>query len=54
MAQHVKQFLPGRDIMAEARALERPMGASLKSAARYLAYELGDKHIRVNAVSPEP
>ena len=28
--------------------------AALESAVRYLAYELGDKHIRVHAVSPGP
>ena len=30
------------------------MKAALESAVRYLAYELGDKHIRVHAVSPGP
>ncbi len=31
-----------------------PVKAALESAVRYLAYELGDKHIRVHAVSPGP
>ena len=31
-----------------------PVKAALESAIRYLAYELGDKHIRVHAVSPGP
>jgi enoyl-[acyl-carrier protein] reductase I len=31
-----------------------PVKAALESAVRYLAYELGDKDIRVHAVSPGP
>jgi enoyl-[acyl-carrier protein] reductase I len=31
-----------------------PVKAALESAVRYLAYELGEKHIRVHAVSPGP
>jgi enoyl-[acyl-carrier protein] reductase I len=31
-----------------------PVKAALESAVRYLAYELGDKRIRVHAVSPGP
>ncbi|MBM6595264.1 enoyl-ACP reductase FabI [Microvirga pudoricolor] len=31
-----------------------PVKAALESAVRYLAYELGDRHIRVHAVSPGP
>ena len=31
-----------------------PVKAALESAVRYLAYELGDQHIRVHAVSPGP
>jgi enoyl-[acyl-carrier protein] reductase I len=31
-----------------------PVKAALESAVRYLAFELGDKHIRVHAVSPGP
>lgn len=31
-----------------------PVKAALESAVRYLAYELGDKHITVHAVSPGP
>jgi enoyl-[acyl-carrier protein] reductase I len=31
-----------------------PVKAALESAVRYLAYELGDKQIRVHAVSPGP
>jgi enoyl-[acyl-carrier protein] reductase I len=31
-----------------------PVKAALESAVRYLAYELGDKHIRVHAISPGP
>jgi enoyl-[acyl-carrier protein] reductase I len=31
-----------------------PVKAALESVVRYLAYELGDKHIRVHAVSPGP
>ncbi|MBZ6075916.1 enoyl-ACP reductase FabI [Microvirga puerhi] len=31
-----------------------PVKAALESAVRYLAYELGDKHVRVHAVSPGP
>jgi len=31
-----------------------PVKAALESAVRYLAYELGDKHIRVHPVSPGP
>ena len=31
-----------------------PVKAALESAVRYLAYELGGKHIRVHAVSPGP
>jgi enoyl-[acyl-carrier protein] reductase I len=31
-----------------------PVKAALESAVRYLAYELGNKHIRVHAVSPGP
>lgn len=31
-----------------------PVKAALESVVRYLAFELGDKHIRVHAVSPGP
>ena len=31
-----------------------PVKAALESAVRYLAFELGDKHIRVHAISPGP
>jgi enoyl-[acyl-carrier protein] reductase I len=31
-----------------------PVKAALESAVRYLAFELGEKHIRVHAVSPGP
>ncbi|KAB0269131.1 enoyl-ACP reductase FabI [Microvirga brassicacearum] len=31
-----------------------PVKAALESAVRYLAYELGDQHIRVHAISPGP
>ncbi|EIM29415.1 enoyl-ACP reductase FabI [Microvirga lotononidis] len=31
-----------------------PVKAALESAVRYLAYELGQRHIRVHAVSPGP
>ncbi|WP_187144353.1 enoyl-ACP reductase FabI [Microvirga massiliensis] len=31
-----------------------PVKAALESVVRYLAYELGEKHIRVHAVSPGP
>lgn len=31
-----------------------PVKAALESAVRYLAYELGDRGIRVHAVSPGP
>lgn len=31
-----------------------PVKAALECAVRYLAYELGEKHIRVHAVSPGP
>jgi enoyl-[acyl-carrier protein] reductase I len=31
-----------------------PVKAALESAVRYLACELGDKHMRVHAVSPGP
>jgi enoyl-[acyl-carrier protein] reductase I len=31
-----------------------PVKAALESAVRYLAYELGGKHIRVHAISPGP
>ncbi|WP_262267565.1 enoyl-ACP reductase FabI [Microvirga yunnanensis] len=31
-----------------------PVKAALESAVRYLAFELGDRHIRVHAVSPGP
>ena len=31
-----------------------PVKAALESSVRYLAYELGEKHIRVHAVSPGP
>lgn len=31
-----------------------PVKAALEASARYLAYELGPKHIRVHAVSPGP
>jgi enoyl-[acyl-carrier protein] reductase I len=35
-------------------AVMGPVKAALESAVRYLAYELGPKHIRVHAVSPGP
>jgi enoyl-[acyl-carrier protein] reductase I len=35
-------------------SLMGPVKAALESAVRYLAYELGDKDIRVHAVSPGP
>ena len=35
-------------------SLMGPVKAALESAVRYLAYELGEKHIRVHAVSPGP
>ena len=31
-----------------------PVKAALESVVRYLAYELGEKHIRVHAISPGP
>ena len=31
-----------------------PVKAALESAVRYLAFELGEKHIRVHAISPGP
>ena len=31
-----------------------PVKAALESAVRYLAFELGDKHIRVHTISPGP
>jgi enoyl-[acyl-carrier protein] reductase I len=35
-------------------AVMGPVKAALESAVRYLAYELGPRHIRVHAVSPGP
>jgi enoyl-[acyl-carrier protein] reductase I len=31
-----------------------PVKAALEASARYLAYELGPRHIRVHAISPGP
>jgi len=44
----------GADKVVPNYNLMGPVKAALESAVRYLAYELGDKHIRVHAVSPGP
>jgi enoyl-[acyl-carrier protein] reductase I len=44
----------GADKVVPNYNLMGPVKAALESAVRYLAYELGHKHIRVHAVSPGP
>jgi enoyl-[acyl-carrier protein] reductase I len=45
--QGANKVIPNYNLMG-------PVKAALESAVRYLAFELGDKHIRVHAVSPGP
>lgn len=44
----------GADKVVPNYNLMGPVKAALESAVRYLAFELGEKHIRVHAVSPGP
>ncbi|MGE5610947.1 MAG: enoyl-ACP reductase FabI [Bacillota bacterium] len=44
----------GADKVIPSYAVMGPVKAALEAAVRYLAYELGPKHIRVHAVSPGP
>ncbi|MFZ4761807.1 MAG: enoyl-ACP reductase FabI [Alphaproteobacteria bacterium] len=44
----------GSEQVVEHYGLMGPVKAALESAVRYLAKDLGEKHIRVNALSPSP
>lgn len=44
----------GSEKVVENYGIMGPVKAALESSVRYLASELGEKHIRVNAISPGP